>query len=274
MNSVKVISIISLILAFSVSYVYADKKVKEVKVENVKGLAIGSHSETIEEITNRAVNEAKTEAMRRAGVAENISSFSDYFQVEENYNYEELFTSDVLSDIQGSVKDVEVIDTKRSFDESGSLKIEVIINCTVLKYETEKDIAFDVFIEGFGMFYPSGSNLKFTIKPSKNAYVKLFIFSESEAFVLFPNDYEQSELFNANQEYLFPRNYAFDYTFESDKKSEIHRAVFVFMKEDIPYTGDVEYKKIIDWIFSIPPDIRVIKSFGFSVVNEDKMKED
>jgi len=45
------------------------------------------------------------------------------------------------------------------------------------------------------------------------------------------------------------------------------------MKEDIPYTNDVEYKKIIDWIFSIPPDMRIIKSFGFSVVNEDKMKE-
>ena len=65
-----------------------------------------------------------------------------------------------------------------------------------------------------------------------------------------------------------------DYTLVSNKKSEIHRMVMVFMKEDIPYTNDVEYKKIIDWIFSIPPDMRVIKSFGFSVVNEDKMKED
>ena len=50
--------------------------------------------------------------------------------------------------------------------------------------------------------------------------------------------------------------------------------VMVFMKEDVPYTKEVEYKEIIDWIFSIPPDMRSIKSFGFSVVQEDKLKED
>lgn len=41
--------------------------------------------------------------------------------------------------------------------------------------------------------------------------------------------------------------------------------------KEIPYTGEIEYKQIIDWIFSIPPDMRIIKSFSFSVVQENKM---
>jgi hypothetical protein len=49
--------------------------------------------------------------------------------------------------------------------------------------------------------------------------------------------------------------------------------IMTFTKEEIPYTGDIEYKQIIDWLFSIPPDMRVIKSFGFNVVNENKLKE-
>lgn len=251
--------------------VHAQKKVKEIKIAEAKGIAIGADNESIAQVVQRAIDEAKVEALKQAGVSENIASFSDFFQSEEDEKYEELFTSDILSDIRGSVKDIEILDTKRSFDDFGHLKVEIIIHCTVVKYLTEKDVGFDVWVDGVGMFYPNNTGLKFILKPSKDAYVKIFIFSETEAFQLFPSKYENSYLLNANQQYHFPSE-TMDYTLYTDKKSEIHRMVMVFMKEDIPYTNDVEYKKIIDWIFSIPPDMRVIKSFGFSVVNENKMK--
>lgn len=267
------LSIIGLLLINSVSFnVIAQKKVKEIKIKEVEGVAIGGDMESIDQVTQRAINEAKVEALKQAGVAENIASFSDFFQTEDSEKYEELFTSDILSDIRGAVKDIEILDTKKSFDQTDRLKVEVKINCTVVKYLTEKDISFDIWIDGVGMFYPNETNLMFKVEPSKDAFVKIFIFSESEAFQLFPSEHEASYLLNANTQYHFPSE-MMDYTLYTNKKSEIHRMVMVFMKEDIPYTGDVEYKKIIDWIFSIPPDIRVIKSFGFSVVNEDKMKE-
>jgi hypothetical protein len=49
--------------------------------------------------------------------------------------------------------------------------------------------------------------------------------------------------------------------------------IMVYTKNKIPYTGRIEYEEIIDWVFSIPPDMRVIKSFGFNVVKENKMVE-
>ncbi len=271
----KKLHLLGLILFFlmvSKPFAVAQKKVKEIKIKEVKGVATGGDLETIDQVTQRAINEAKVEALKRAGIAENISSFSDYFRSEDNESYDELFTSDILSDIRGAVKNVEVLDTKKRFDQSGRLKIEVIINCTVIKYLTEKDMTFDAWVEGVGMFYQNEENLIFTIKPSKDTYLKIFIFGESEAFQLFPSEYEPSYLLKEGQQHKFPSE-TIDYTLFTHKKSEIHRMVMVFMKEDIPYTKEVEYKEIIDWIFSIPPDMRAIKSFGFSVVQEDKMKD-
>ncbi|MEE4197524.1 MAG: DUF4384 domain-containing protein [Bacteroidales bacterium] len=251
---------------------HAQKKVTEIKITGIQGTALGSDNETPAQVTQRAINEAKVEALKQAGVEESIASFTDYFQAEDNERYEELFTSDILSDIRGAVKEVEILEENRSFDESGRIQVDVLINCTVVKYISEKDVAFDAWIDGVGMFYANGTNLKFKVKPSKDGYVIIFIFSESDAFQLFPNEYEPSYLLQANQSYFFPSE-LMDYTLYTDKKSEIHRMVMVFMKENIPYTREVKYKNIVDWIFSIPPDMRVIKSFGFSVVNEDKMKD-
>lgn len=261
-----------IICLLAVQPVFADEDVLEIKLVGVKGMAIGSVNESLQQVEQRAINEAKIAALKQAGIEENIASFTDYFQMEEKGKYEDLFTTDFLSDIRGAVKDVDVVDTKKSFDEFGQLKIEVVINCTVVKYLTEKDLTFDAWIEGIGMFYQNETGLVFKIKPSKDTYVKIFLLSETEAFQLFPNNYENSYLLKANTEYKFPSE-TMDYTLETNKKSEMHRMIMVFMKEDIPYTNDVEYKKIIDWIFSIPPNARVIKSFGFSVVNEKKMKE-
>lgn len=264
--------VLSIVILSSFQPVIADNNIKEIKLTGVKGSATGATIESIEQVTHRAINEAKTIALKQAGIEENIASFTDYFQMEDKGKYEDVFTSDFLSDIRGAVKDVDLVDTKKSFDEFGQLKIEVIINCTVVKYLTEKDLSFDAWVEGIGMFYQNETDLMFSIKPSKDAFVKIFLLSETEAFQLFPNKFENSYLLKANSDYKFPSE-TMDYTLETSKKSEMHRMIMVFMKEDIPYTRDVEYKQIIDWIFSIPPHLRVIKSFGFSVVNEKKLKE-
>lgn len=252
----------------------AQKKIKEIKFRKVEGMAVGGETDSPDKVKQRAINEAKAEALKQAGVEETIISFSDYFQSEENFNYEDFFTSDILSDMRGTVKEVEVVDEERQIDENGNLKIAVQIDGVVVKYKTENDVTFDAWVNGMGMFYQNGQPLKFSIKPSKDCFVKIFIVSnnENESFLLYPNEYEPNSLLKANQEYEFPRSIIFDYLLETNKKSEVHRAIMVFTKKDVPYTKDVEFKSIIDWIFTIPPDMRLIKSFGFSVVNEDKMK--
>ena len=248
----------------------AQEKVKEIPLKNIQGTAIGNNNESLNQILQRAINNAKIEALKKAGIEENITSFTNYFQSENNNTYEELFTSDILSDIKGAVKNVEIIDTIKQFNNYGLIDVQITINCIVVKYLSNKDLSFDVFVDGVGTYYPNETKLIFRVKSTKDAYANMFLFNETEAYQMFPSKYENSFILNKDTEYNFPTD-AVDYILYTDKKTEPHRLIMVFTKQEIPYTGEIEYKQIIDWIFSIPPDMRIIKSFSFSVVQENKM---
>jgi hypothetical protein len=256
----------TLFFFFNVNII-AQEKVNEIPFKNIQGKAIGNNNESVNQVIQRAVNNAKIEALQKAGIEENIASFTNYFQSENNNTYEELFTSDILSDIRGAVKNVEITDTVIGINQFKQLTVQVKINCVVVKYLSNKDFSFDVFVDGVGMYYTNETNLIFRVKTTKDAYVNMFIFNEKEAYKLFPNELENSFLLEKDKQYVFP-TYKADYILVTNKKSEPHRMLMVFTKDKIPYTGDIEYKQIIDWIFSIPPDMRVIKFFPFVVVKE------
>ncbi len=258
----------------------AKKKVEKIELENITGSATGGETESLQQVKQRAINNAKINALKQAGIKENINTYTDYFQSETDEEYEELFASNIFTNVQGAVKNVEVTDSKRSFTEDGMLQIEVKINCVVLKYLTREDMTFDYWIEGIKPNYDHDERLAFSFKPSADGYLKIFMFTNEEAYQLYPNDYEPSRAFLKNREYEFPTraddNYSpvreVNYILESEKKSEMHRIVFVFMKADIPYTRKVDYHLIFDWIFSIPPDMREVKTYSFTVFNQEAAK--
>ena len=112
-----------------------------------------------------------------------------------------------------------------------------------------------------------GDLLTYSFKPHKKGYLRVFVFTSEDAYQVFPNEYERSVLLNPEKQesYRFPQHV--DIILESEEDSETHRMVFVFLKENIPYTGEVSYKDIFDWIFSIAMDQRKIKTFSFAVTN-------
>lgn len=252
--------------------VYAQEKIKEIPLKNIQGTAVGNDNESIEQVLQRALNEAKLEALKKAGVEENIAVFTDYFQTETNNSFEELFTSSILSDIRGAVKNIEITDTIKRFNNYGQLEIKIKFDCIVVKYLSAKDLSFEAFVDGVGSYYPNETKLIFRVKTTKDAYANMFLFNETESYQMFPSIYENSFLLKKDIEYNFPTE-AVNYILYTNKKTEAHRMIMVFTKEEIPYTGEIEYKQIIDWIFSIPPDLRTIKSFTFNVVKENKMVE-
>ena len=258
-----------LVLFFELLFIfsaYAGKDYKEIKLKNIQGVAVGGETETLEQVKIKAVNNAKIEALRKAAIEENINSYSNLFKSEDSNKYEELFTSNVFSNIRGSVKDVIITNLKKEFTPEGQMKVFVVINCTVIKYNTTSDLTFDAWIDGFKLFYNNNEALEFTVKPSQEAYLRAFLITNDDAYVLFPNDYEKSYVLKKDTEYPFPSQ-KIEYILTAEKKSKVHRVIVVLLKEDIPYTDEVTYKNITKWIFNIPPDKRVIKSFGFSVVN-------
>ncbi len=241
-------------------------KTKEIKLTNISATATGSATQTPAQVKQMAIDKAKIEALKQAGIEENINSYSDYFRSENENKMSELFVSDILSDIRGSVKDVAEVSSQMSFTNEGNIKVDVTINCTVVKYDVTRDLTFDIKVDGINMMYKEGDLFTFKITPYGDGYLRVFMFA-TEAFVLFPNSYEKSFQMKANETYEFPQKVTLTLD-AGGKKRETNRLVMVYLKQDIPYTGETDYKQITDWIMTIPPDERVIKSFGMDVVKQ------
>lgn len=250
-----------------VPFIGFSKKKEEINLSNISGEAVGTENESLKQVRTRAVNAAKVNALKEAGIQENITTYTDYFQSETKQEYEELFASSIFTNIQGAVTDVEIIKTDKSFTSDNLLQVKVFINCTVIKYKTQTDLSFDFKVEGIKPNYDNDDLLTFRFSPYNDGFLKIFIFTRNESYQLYPNNYENSKSLKKGNNYIFPLE-EINYRLETDKRSQMHRIVFVFSKKDIPYTKKVDYKQIFDWIFRIPPDIRKVKSFSFTVFNE------
>lgn len=251
------------LLGLGTSCLSAQQKMDVVSIDSIYGMAVGSESETIKTIMERAVNEARIKALREAGIHESIHSYSAFFQSETRQEYEELFASDILTDMRGAVKHVHVFDTKKTFTSDGMPRVEVWINCEVVKYTSKPDPAFVFEASGVKPVYQHNDRLEFSVRPHQNGYLRAFVFTGDEAFQVFPNEYEASFELAAGETAVFPKEA--ELILETDEESEMHRLLLVFLKQDIPYVQDVDYKEIFDWLFSIPPDQRALKTFSFSV---------
>ncbi|PLX17241.1 MAG: hypothetical protein C0599_14040 [Salinivirgaceae bacterium] len=243
------------------------QKNKTIKLKDIKGTAIGGIISSPAQVINDALKNAKLNALMKAGIHEHINIYQNLFKSETPGEYEEVFTSNVFTNIKGVVTSVSITDTIASFDpKSYTLKAEVTIDAKVLKYDKEEDRTFDAWTEGIKSFYNNNEALSLKIKPTKECYVRMFLIArQQESYILFPNKYENDFKLTANSQQIFPST-EIEYIMNTKITQEPHRLIIVLLKEPIPYTGKVAYKPILDWIFNISPDQRVVKSIGFSVI--------
>jgi hypothetical protein len=101
-----------------------------------------------------------------------------------------------------------------------------------------------------------------------DCYLNIFNIYENNASVIFPNEYEKTSIFKANEKIDFPRSILLDgYILEkSSKEPEKNKLLFVFTKDKMPYIkysinheGEqvTSFEDISSWLFSISPDKRV-----------------
>lgn len=230
---------------------------QEINLENVSGKA---SAQSINEAKTKAIENAKINALQKAGIEENLNSYTDLFRAESGNNYEELFASGVFIDIRGAVKNVDIVEEKSRIVEGEYIVVDVLINCTVIKYMSSPDPLFSVDISGILPFYFNEDNLNFRVTSSQDCWLKVYVFTQSEAYELFPNKIENSFQLQKNVKYDFPLIAKY-YMTCNKLEQETNRIVFILMKNDYPYAGEISYKSISDWIFSLPPSERVIYSF-------------
>ncbi len=241
-----------------------------IKVNNIKGIAYITGDISPNQAKNLALNDAKINALKKAGIEENIKSYELLFNTEENNEFSQLFTSEIQSEIQGAIQTYEVINEATIKKNEFELYLEITINALVIKYDTKPDVTFDANIENLKGVYNNNEKLTFSIITTQDCYLTIFNINDKEATLMYPNKFEKIELLKNKISYNFPLGKV-DYYLETDLNSfETNRLIFVFTKSNIPFIKMNEdqistKEKIFNWIYSISPDQRKVEFYSFIV---------
>ena len=121
-----------------------------VKVNGVKGKYYLSNDISPKQAKELAVLEAKTEALRIAGVSETVNSSKVLITTENNQKVEQLFNNIATVELNGAVTNYKIDTILEKKNEFNQTYFEAIINAEVIKYKTKPDPAFYLQIEGKG----------------------------------------------------------------------------------------------------------------------------
>lgn len=246
------------------SWVHAQKTIN-IKGAKGTGELVGRIS--YEEARREALNQAKVEALRKAGVSEHLQSYESLFRSELDNDFSEFFSSDIQAELQGAVQNYEIVNHERKVDpETNLFIVEVTIDATVVLYDTKPDPTFNVRVEGIKGVYEVGELLTFSVFATQKCYLHIFSISDTYTSQMYPNAWEIFMEIPANKKVMFPFEQIIEYElFKESEKPELNRLILVFTKKPIRFlnhSGGEEQKTsseaIFSWIYSLTPDIRKV----------------
>ncbi len=234
---------------------------------------------TLEEVKQKAIDEAKRNAMIKAGISENVQVSDFLYTFEDDEKFQEIFQSFISTETGAEIIVEEVKELNRDINEFGNILIEVEIDAIIFKHKEKKDLTFKFRVDGIGELYYEDDPVSFSFTPTKDGYLKIFNVTDQTSSVLYPykdidNSYlndDPERLFNKNEKINFPVNKNMDYYFEiSDKQKdkEYNLLIFVYTKENISFWEEPNVNNIMEWIYEIPIDSRYVEQFGIALRNK------
>jgi hypothetical protein len=248
--------------------------------KEIKITARGSYEArdlTLEEVRNKAIDEAKKNAMVKAGIAENVQVSDFLYTFEDDEKFKEIFQSFVSTETGAEIIVEEVKELNRNINEYGNIHIEVEISAVIFKHNDKKDPSLVIKVDGIKESYLENDPLDFTFTPSRDGFLKIFNVTDESAFILYPyndpaydylND-DPERMFKKNEKIHFPVNQNMDgYYFGIDnenKSKEYNLLIFVYTRDNIPFMDEVKVNDIMRWIYKIPLDERIVEQYGIVV---------
>ena len=247
-------AVLLLVVILSAASLHAQEKIK---VKGAQGRWQVNGDVTLKEAEERALLEAKKEALSKAGVMENVWSVFGQVTQENGTEFQEAYSQMNVLAIGGMVnitnkKVEEVWDEK-----SHSLFKVVTIDATVQK-EEKADKAYALEVKGIAALYQAGDALRATLTVhGTDSYLKIFWFDSKGGSLLYPNEYEGNILLKTGKKYPVPLTDKVNYLMEKQgRDSEKINMMMVATKENIPFTGEVTYENVLKWVYAIPNDRR------------------
>jgi hypothetical protein len=206
-----------------------------------------------------AIEEAKKNALRKAGVIENISENSILWQSQDLNSVKSNFSSFSTIELQGAISNYTVDTIIQLENELGKIQYKAIINADVILYRTKSDPTFDFNLNGISDIYKSTELVSFSIETSTDGFLHIFQFEDKTASLIFPNRYETSNQLLSKKIIKFPTNPAIVYSLDSSQKGKIVTLIFVYTKINVAFKGKETAEDIWRWVYGISPDARRVK---------------
>lgn len=237
---------------------------EQTRLVTATGSYVANQNETPAYGKAQALLEAKKQALREAGVLENISSTSIIVMGGSNSEFQEISSELSRIEMEGRIRVKEQIDMDPVFTNDHLIKYSTTIKAEVVVEETEEDLNFQFKIDGFKNLYLSGEKISFTLTPAMDCYFRIFYFTgkSSENAQIFPIDGIFKDVqFIGGEPVSFPPedtrflfNAPFDYTMEiNESKDNIEHGVvlIVALKKPYKYVDEVNYENVIRWLAKI-----------------------
>ena len=175
-----------------------------VKVRHATGRWEVSGDITMAEAEERALNEAKKDALRKAGVMEKVWSVFGQVTTESGSKFDEAFSSVSVLALNGLVN---ITDKKTEdvWDPAARKLFKVVtINADVTRNEQQEDPSYLLDVTGIEPVYKESEPFTCSVKVyGADSYLKFFWFGEDGASMIYPNSYEGNQIFRAGETYSF-----------------------------------------------------------------------
>lgn len=212
----------------------------------------------------KALFEAKKNALRKAGLPTDVRSmsFSSIAKGEQNYE-EEDFNQINSVFISGSVILKKEPEFKSNYD-GNNYTITASIVADVIS-DKGRDPEFAVEVKGFDFHYKNDDKLTFSVKPYKDCYLRVFWFTNTttgEGDLLYPIDaFNNDIVLKEKTTYDFPLSSEYEvakkkisYRLHIEGDKETNFIFIVATKKKIPYIGEVNYQNFFKWYHEIDAD--------------------
>ena len=229
------------------------------RVKDVTGRCEVTRDLSLAQAEQKALEDAKLNAMRKAGVSERLWSVTGLINEDDGSEFSQVLSRMTTLEINGLITVRYVVYSEEVID--GRRYAVATIDADVKLVDTKVDLTFQMEVNGIKGVYESGENMTFTVKLyGHDAWLRVFWFDESGGMLLYPSSYDSDAPLKKDKEYAFPLNPSIDYVMEKLDKShkmETINIIAVATKRNIPFIEDaVTFDSVLKWLYTIPADER------------------
>lgn len=252
------IAITLIVLLICTGSVFTQNKKRNIRAEGK--YHIEQHL-TLAQVKEKALFEAKKNALRKAGIGDQVTSTTFVFTSDSGDNDEFIEEYNQIGTIliggMVVVKDEKIDEIP---DNHGFINAEIL--CDVYDNQ-QQDLEFALKISDIEHIYKNNDKITFSVMPTKDCFLRFFWFDNTglgTGGLIYPyisEEYNDKDvLYKANSINNFPPS-AIDYFAEKHTQESLEKNIIFIVgtKKQIPFVGQsVNYNSFFRWYNEIPSD--------------------